>query len=186
MSEIASGSPPGAGSEQLKLLPTRRSFFGVLIGSISFVVGALMAVPVLRFLLYPTFRVTGGVAWFSLGRADDFAGPGPFRKEVEVRRVDGWRAATSKRTVWVVRDGGNTLAVVSDVCPHLGCGVPWREDERMFHCPCHHAKFDRSGTLVSGPSPRDLDTLPVKVENGEVWVKYQVFRNLVAFREAIG
>jgi menaquinol-cytochrome c reductase iron-sulfur subunit len=158
----------------------------VLIGSISAVVGILMAIPVLRYLLYPVFRVTGGVAWYSVGGTDEFAGPGPFRKEVEVRRIDGWRASTSKRTVWVVRDGRNQLAVVSDVCPHLGCGVPWREDEAIFHCPCHHAKFSGSGALIGGPSPRSLDTLPVKVENGMLLVKYEVFRNLVSYKEVIG
>jgi Rieske Fe-S protein len=168
-----------------KSMPTRRSFFAVLIGSISVTVGALMTVPVLRYLLYPIFRVTGGVAWYSLGRAEDFLGPGPFRKEVEIRRIDGWRALTSKRTVWVVRNG-NELAIVSDVCPHLGCGVPWREDQGMFLCPCHQAKFNRSGALIGGPSPRSLDTLPVKVENGMLWVKYQVFRNLIPYKEVIG
>jgi hypothetical protein len=28
--------------------------------------------------------------------------------------------------------------------------------------------------------------LPVKVEDGKLWVKYQVFRNLVSTREVIG
>ncbi len=186
MSDTASGKPPESVADTAAPLRTRRSFFGVLIGSISLVVGVLMAVPVLRYLLYPIFRMTGGVEWYPLGMAAEFAGPGPFRKEVEIRRVDGWRAVTSKRTVWVVRDARNALAVVSDVCPHLGCGVPWREDEGIFHCPCHHAKFNRSATLVDGPSPRSLDTLPLKVENGTLLVKYAVFRNLVPSKEVIG
>jgi len=186
LSDTLGGPPVGKTSAEARLLPTRRSFFAVLIGSISGVVGILMAVPVLRYLLYPVFRATGGVAWYSVGRADEFAGQGPFRKEVEVRRVDGWRALTSKRAVWVVRDGRNQLAVVSDVCPHLGCGVPWREDEGIFHCPCHHAKFGRNGALIGGPSPRSLDTLPVKVENGMLLVRYEVFRNLVSYKEVIG
>ena len=95
-------------------------------------------------------------------------------------------ASTAKRTVWVVHPAGAPLRVVSDVCPHLGCGVPWRDDEKIFHCPCHHAKFDAAGELISGPAPRGLDPLPTKIENGKLLVQYQFFRNLVKTREVIG
>jgi Rieske Fe-S protein len=166
--------------------PSRRSFFGVLVASVSAVVGAMMSIPVLRFLVYPAFRSRGESEWSTVGDIGQFSGAGPFRAEVEVRRVDGWRASTVKRTVWLVRNSQNQLVAVSDVCPHLGCSVPWRDDEQMFHCPCHHAKFRRSGDLIEGPSPRSLDPLPIKVEDGKLWVKYQVFRNLVATREVIG
>lgn len=175
----ASGTPERKGQN-------RRSFFAVLVGSVSVVVGALMAIPALRFFLYPVLRAIGGTEWLSVGTPSSFVGPGPFRKEVEIRKVDGWRASTVKRTVWVVRDAQNGLKVVSDVCPHLGCSVPWRDDEKEFHCPCHHAKFRADASLISGPSPRSLDPLPTKIENGQLWVKYQIFRNLVPTREVIG
>lgn len=165
---------------------SRRSFFGFLVGSVSAVVGVMMSIPVLRFLLFPVFRSGEAAGWFSLGDPAQFSGPGPSRAEVEFRKVDGWRTSTVKRTVWIVRNAQNQLQVVSDVCPHLGCSVPWRDDERIFHCPCHHAKFQSSGDLIGGPSPRSLDPLPTKIEDGRLWVKYQVFRNLVSTREVIG
>ncbi|HEX6386980.1 MAG TPA: Rieske 2Fe-2S domain-containing protein, partial [Anaerolineae bacterium] len=34
-----------------------------------------------------------------------------------------------------LEDGG--LIAVWHRCTHLGCTVPWREDEGQFHCPCH-------------------------------------------------
>ena len=34
----------------------------------------------------------------------------------------------------------------------------------------------KTGAVLGGPPPRPLDTLPVKVENGEVHVLYQSFR----------
>lgn len=165
---------------------SRRSFFGILVAAVSAVVGAIMSIPVARFLLFPVFRSGEGAGWFSLGDPGRFSGTGPFRSEVEVRKVDGWRVSTVRRTVWVVRDPQNQWRVVSDVCPHLGCSVPWRDDEQAFHCPCHHARFQRSGDLIGGPSPRGLDPLPIKIENGSLWVKYEVFRNLVPTREVIG
>jgi cytochrome b6-f complex iron-sulfur subunit len=55
-------------------------------------------------------------------------------------------------------------------CTHLGCTVPWREDEGRFHCPCHSSIFDPKGEVVSGPAPRPLDLFPVEIVDGEVIV----------------
>ncbi|HXO18288.1 MAG TPA: ubiquinol-cytochrome c reductase iron-sulfur subunit [Thermoanaerobaculia bacterium] len=173
---------PGLGGQGA----TRRSFFGVLMAAVSAAVGLVMSVPVARFLVFPLFGSRRASDWIEVGDASGFVSPGPMRAEILVRRVDGWVASTAKRAVWVVRREGGQLGVLSDVCPHLGCGVPWRDDEKIFHCPCHHAKFDPSGRLLGGPSPRSLDPLPIKVENGKLMVQYQIFRNLVKTREVIG
>src|SRR5215467_5123735 len=107
---------------------TRRSFFGVLVGAISAVVGALMAVPVVRFVLDPVLRGGGGADWFALGGHEELAAAAaaePVRSEVSFRRVDGWRATTVKQTVWVTRSAAGGLAVLSGTCPHLGCVAIW-------------------------------------------------------------
>ena len=95
----------------------RRSFLGVLVGSISAVVGAMMAVPLFRFTAWPMFHKGGSADWFALGPADSFKGELPVRAEIEVRKVDGWRVSTAKQTVYVVRAGGE-LKVLSAICSH--------------------------------------------------------------------
>lgn len=55
-------------------------------------------------------------------------------------------------------------------CTHLGCTVPWREDEGRFHCPCHSSIFNTRGEVVSGPAPRPLDLFPIQIVDGEVIV----------------
>ena len=55
-------------------------------------------------------------------------------------------------------------------CTHLGCSVPWSEAENHFHCPCHGSLFNIVGEVTGGPAPRPLDTFPVIIKNGEVWV----------------
>ncbi len=55
-------------------------------------------------------------------------------------------------------------------CTHLGCAVPWIEEEGKFHCPCHGSSFDVHGEVLGGPAPRPLDFFPVEIKSGEVWV----------------
>ena len=55
-------------------------------------------------------------------------------------------------------------------CTHLGCTVPWREDEGQFHCPCHSSLFNRAGEVIGGPAPRPLDLFTIEIANGEVIV----------------
>jgi cytochrome b6-f complex iron-sulfur subunit len=55
-------------------------------------------------------------------------------------------------------------------CTHLGCAVPWVEEEGQFHCPCHGSLFNEVGEVTGGPAPRPLDTFPVSIKSGEVWV----------------
>ena len=55
-------------------------------------------------------------------------------------------------------------------CTHLGCTVPWREDEQLFHCPCHGSIFERTGQNIAGPAPRPLDYMAVEIVNGRVVV----------------
>jgi cytochrome b6-f complex iron-sulfur subunit len=67
-----------------------------------------------------------------------------------------------------LEDGG--FLALSRTCTHLGCTVPWIEEEGRFLCPCHASAFDLRGVVENPPAPRPLDTHPVRVENGVVKV----------------
>lgn len=49
-------------------------------------------------------------------------------------------------------------------CPHLGCTVPWNDDEGAFKCPCHSSEYNRYGELVGGPAPRPMDLMGIVVD----------------------
>jgi len=66
-------------------------------------------------------------------------------------------------------DDGSFLALWQR-CTHLGCSVPFEEDEDQFHCPCHGSLFDKLGMVQGGPAPRPMDYFPVIIEAGEVFV----------------
>jgi cytochrome b6-f complex iron-sulfur subunit len=55
-------------------------------------------------------------------------------------------------------------------CTHLGCSVPWREDEGQFHCPCHSSLYNRVGEVLGGPAPRPLDIFPIEIVDGQLSV----------------
>lgn len=65
---------------------------------------------------------------------------------------------------------GDGLLAMWHRCTHLGCTVPWREDENQFHCPCHSSLFNEKGEVTGGPAPRPLDLFPIEIRDGEVVV----------------
>ena len=67
-----------------------------------------------------------------------------------------------------LEDGG--FLVLSRTCTHLGCTVPWIEEEKKFLCPCHSSAFDIRGNVISKPAPRALDLYAVFIENNIVKV----------------
>src|SRR5262249_41216819 len=73
----------------------------------------------------------------------------------------------------VLNEDGN-LRALSAICTHMGCILDWNERTRQVDCPCHAASFDREGVIQPTPEypyrPPPLIRIPVKVENGEVFV----------------
>jgi cytochrome b6-f complex iron-sulfur subunit len=67
-----------------------------------------------------------------------------------------------------LEDGG--FLALSSKCTHLGCSLPWVEKENRFVCPCHASAFAMTGTVISAPAPRALDTFRVFIENNVVKV----------------
>jgi len=68
-----------------------------------------------------------------------------------------------------LEDGG--FLALHRSCTHLGCTVPWNDEEQRFVCPCHASKFDITGEVLSAPAPRPLDLLEVRIENDVVKVR---------------
>lgn len=120
--------------------------------------------------------------WADLGpaaRLEDGAWQG---RTVRLTRRDRWREATVEEAVYVRRQG-ETIEVLSPVCPHTGCLV--RRQGDGFACPCHRSRFDAEGRSQEGPAPRPLDRLESKVESGRLLVRYLRFRSGTARKEPL-
>jgi menaquinol-cytochrome c reductase iron-sulfur subunit len=109
----------------------------------------------------------------------------PVKKLVTIEQRDGWRRTIAEKPVYVSKDAKGELVVLSAVCTHLGCTVPWVEKEKKFICPCHLGAFSPEGKLLGGPPPRDMDRLETKVEDGVLKTQYQFFRQLTRNKEEL-
>lgn len=164
----------------------RRSFLAALAGSAAAVVTVVIAIPYVRFLLYPVFGKGSRNAWSSLGPVDQLVSlTSPVSRLVTIKQEDGWLEAAAKKPVYVTKDAQGRVEVLTAVCPHLGCTVHWNEAEDKFKCPCHGSVFAPDGARLSGPAPRGMDTLPVKVVNGQLMVRYENFRQLIPVKEVL-
>jgi menaquinol-cytochrome c reductase iron-sulfur subunit len=177
---------PNAAPSKLSL-ESRRSFLGVLLGVGSFCVGTLLSVPLIRFALFPLLRRTTEVKQSPVGVLTGFSSlTEPVMRTIQIEQVDGWRKAVSEKAVYVTKDAEGQLRVLTSICPHLGCTVPWNKEKKQFVCPCHGATFAADGTRVSGPSLRGMDALETSIQDGQLLARYQYFRQLVADKEVIG
>ncbi len=165
----------------------RRSFFGTLLAVGSLSVGALLSVPLLRFALFPLIRRTTELKGSPVGELSEFSSlTEPVMRTIQIEQVDGWRKAISEKAVYITKDAQGQLRVLTSVCPHLGCTVPWNKEKNQFVCPCHGGTFTMDGTRVSGPSQRGMDTLETSVAGGQLVVQFQYFRQLVSDKEVVG
>jgi menaquinol-cytochrome c reductase iron-sulfur subunit len=154
---------------------TRRQFFTWVATILSAMVGLVLAVPLLGSLIGTAWRTkkrhfakVAEVAALPAGQPVDLTFADP--------NADAYLRETVMRSVWVVKRSATGVVVYSPICPHLGCQYTWDTTNQHFHCPCHNSVFALNGQVLSGPAPRPLDTLPVRIEQGELFVEWQRFK----------
>jgi menaquinol-cytochrome c reductase iron-sulfur subunit len=163
---------------------TRRSFLAGLLAAGTGTVGVLLSIPLIRFTLHPLLARTTEKSWSDVGSVDEFQNlDTPAKKLVTIEQRDGWRKTLIQKPVYVTKDAQGGLIVLSAVCTHLGCTVPWIAKENKFICPCHLGMFAADGKLLGGPPPRSMDRLQTKVEDGILKIQYQFFRQLTPNKE---
>lgn len=154
--------------------------------------GAVMAVPIVRYFFYPVGKKMVSTPELPIdvaAAADLVAGAAPVRLPIVASGVrDAWntRDNVAVGSCWVRKDEQGTVTALSSICPHLGCSVSYSEASSDFRCPCHNSAFALDGSKKdNGPAKRGMDPLPVTVEEGRVKVTYRRFRNDIADREPV-
>jgi Rieske Fe-S protein len=153
---------------------TRRGFFKVIIGAVASLMGLVLGPPFLRTVIHST--PPSKLQWSKVGSVDSLPIGQPKDLNFEMRSQDAYMHGEVSRSVWVIKHSSGELTVFSPICPHLGCHYKWNKQARDFECPCHASVFTSDGRVIGGPAPRSLDTLPHKVEKGELFVQWEEFK----------
>ncbi len=175
-SEPESKPSPGDGEPRT----TRRTLaIATALGACA--VAAAAAVPAIALVAAPLSDEKRGGRWVKTVKLAQLEEGVARRVAIVDDRKDAWTVEKNVElgSVWLVREGDRVRAF-SAVCPHLGCSVnavpAANGKDAGFACPCHTSSFDASGKRTSGPSPRDLDALETKIEDGQVAVDFRRFR----------
>jgi glycine/D-amino acid oxidase-like deaminating enzyme/nitrite reductase/ring-hydroxylating ferredoxin subunit len=82
--------------------------------------------------------------------------PGSVETEEEIAPGSGAVMRKGLVKVAVYRDPEGRIHSRSAICPHLGCIVGWNADTETWDCPCHGSRFDRYGSVLTGPAVKGL------------------------------
>jgi Rieske Fe-S protein len=142
---------------------SRRTFLFKLSLALNGAVGAVLAVPLIGYLLGPTKKSASAGSWVELGAIDQFP-VGVTRlvdfKSPVTRLGDG---ETGKVACWVRRVSTGQFQVFAINCAHLGCPVRWFSESKLFMCPCHGGAYYEDGSRASGPPERGLFEYKYKI-----------------------
>lgn len=107
--------------------------------------------------------------WLPVMPATELTGAQPLARTVSIQLDAGWTQVLAAQPVIVLPQ---ERRVLSAVCPHEGCTVVWRAEDKMFLCPCHDSRFDAAGTHITGPAAHALAQLPARIEDGMLKVRW--------------
>ncbi len=66
------------------------------------------------------------------------------------------------KKIAIYKDEDGKLHALSPTCTHLKCTVSWNLAERSWDCPCHGARYDFDGKVLTGPATQQLEMVSVE------------------------
>jgi menaquinol-cytochrome c reductase iron-sulfur subunit len=148
---------------------SRRRFLGSLTSGILSVIGGILAVIGGGAVLSSTARRQD--EWLAVSALHDLPDNEPTPVTMSVMRMDGYRQALERRTIFLVKTGESEVAALNATCTHLGCLVAWDAQGQVFKCPCHGGVYDKGGTVMDGPPPEPLAKVAARVEGDRVFIQ---------------
>jgi len=136
------------------------------------VVAAMLALPIVRYLLSPIVRERkpGYDSWLSLGQTAQFAAGQTRLATYRNPHPNSWDGDTADIACWVRNIDGSKFQVFAINCAHLGCPVRWFPQSNLFMCPCHGGAYYQDGSRASGPPERGLFEYSYRIEAGQLFI----------------
>jgi Rieske Fe-S protein len=135
--------------------------------------GAILAVPVMRYIMSPVTRGRKAdyESWLPLGSLEQFPAGQTRLATYRNPRAVAWDGETSDIPCWVRNLDSQNFQVFAINCAHLGCPVRWFPQSNLFMCPCHGGVYYADGSQAAGPPPRGLFQYRYKIEGGQLFIK---------------
>ena len=148
---------------------SRRVFLFKLSLVLNGAVGAVLAVPILGYLLGPAIKKKSNQnTWIDLGPILNFPEGETRLANFRDPLTSEWDGQTGDIPCWVRHTSGSQFQVFAINCAHLGCPVRWFAQSRLFLCPCHGGAYYEDGSRASGPPERGLFEYEYKIESGNL------------------
>jgi Rieske Fe-S protein len=137
----------------------RREFIKGATAIIGGLITTVIGLPTIAYLIDPALRESAKEAWIPVGKLADIPVGKPFPFSFTRVQVNGWERTSTSHGGFIIRNSEdpNDLFLLNSKCTHLACTVNWSENDKVFLCPCHDAKFGQQGEVLDGPPPRPLD-----------------------------
>jgi Rieske Fe-S protein len=129
----------------------------------------LAGIPLASYFIAPALKKAAG-KWVDFGAVQDLNPGGIEMLSYEFMVKDGWQVLPQRGFIWAKIEAGNKIRIFSSTCTHLACNVIWREEEKIFECPCHSGRFDADGQPIGGPPTKPLIVLEHKIEDDNLMV----------------
>lgn len=150
---------------------SRRVFLFKLSLLLNGAVGAVLAVPIVGYLLGPALKKRSQEeSWIAIGPVSDFPEGETRLKSFRNPVTTSWDGQTGNVSCWVRHIAGDQFQVFAINCAHLNCPVRWFAQSRLFLCPCHGGAYYEDGSRASGPPERGLFEYEHKIAAGALMI----------------
>lgn len=154
---------------------SRRTFLQVIIGVFSALIGLVVGIPFVAAIIGSSRRAAKS-SFSDVSAVDSLPVGKPVDLTFATLTTDAFIQREAMHHIWAVRTSVSEVTVFSPICPHLGCSYDWDVRTLRFMCPCHGSVYTLDGKVVAGPAPRPLDTLPVEIRQGRLFVAWEQFK----------
>lgn len=89
-------------------------------------------------------------------------GAGKISELADIAPGEGRLVKYEGSTVAIYKDETGKIYALNPICTHAKCVVDWNLAEKTWDCPCHGARYDLNGNVLTGPAHRGLEKINVE------------------------
>ncbi len=79
----------------------------------------------------------------------------------EIAAGEGRLVKYEGETIAIYKDETGKLYALNPVCTHAKCVVGWNRAEKSWDCPCHGARYNLNGDVLTGPARKGLEKIEI-------------------------